>query len=298
MKLALWILLLVAMIYGLFYVVGKLVVGQITPLEMTSLRFLTATPIFMAIERMTFKTRFESRGDLWKIAGLGLMGVGLVQASIAFGLKYTSVFHVGLLFGLSPLMTMIIAVLLRQEHFAVNKLAGSMVAFVGLYFLLAAKHAGSALPPTYLLGDAIILVNMVLWSLYMILSKPLLQKYPPFSLTAYAFLFATLITLPITLFAIHGIPWTVFTQLLWMQLAYIVLFATIMTYFLNAVALARVEASIVAIFIMLQPFFATIFAYFILHEVITLPMALEGLLILLGVVIATRPGIPLKPSHP
>jgi drug/metabolite transporter (DMT)-like permease len=280
------LLFMVATAYGLFYIIGKLVVMQMTPLQMTSVRVLFATPILFLVERLLFRAKI--RGWDWlKIALLGLMGVGLVQSTIAIGLKYTSIFHVGLILGMSPMVAMALAIALKQEQFSINKLIGSILALGGLYFLLAVKHGGAALPTTYLWGDLIVLSNVLSWSLYMIFSKPLLKRYPPFSLTTYAFLSTAILTLPFSLPAVMQISWSGPT--LWGELAYIVLFGTVMTYLFNAIALTMVEASTVAAFILLHPVLASIFAYFILHEAITPIMILEGLLILLGVAVATQP---------
>jgi len=280
------LLFMVATAYGLFYVIGKLVVMQMTPLQMTSVRILFATPILLLLERLLFKAKIQG-WDWLKIALLGLMGVGLVQSTIALGLKYTSIFHVGLILGMSPMVAMALAVALKQEQFSLHKLFGSILALVGLYFLLATKHGGTTLPATYLWGDLIVLSNVLSWSLYMIFSKPLLKRYPAFSLTTYAFLSTAILTLPFSLPAVMQIAWS--GPALWGELAYIILFGTVMTYLFNAIALTMVEASTVAAFILLHPVFASIFAYFILHETLTPIMMLEGLLILLGVAVATQP---------
>lgn len=280
-------LLLVTLIYGLFYVAIKTIVSSISPWDAFIIRLLLATPLFFILEKLFWNTQITSKADLLKITGLGLLGVSIVQGTILVGMKYTTVFHAGFIVGTAPLLTLLFSILLKQEKFSWVKFGGALVAFWGLYLLLASRSAQQHLPDTYLWGDAIIFLNILGWSLFLILSRPLLQKYPAFSLTSYAFVLSSIVTLPFMLLMGGRIPNLMLSQTLWIWMGFVVIFATLITYFLNYYALARLPASVVAIYVFLQPLTTAIFAHFILNEPITLQMVLYGSLILLGVSIAT-----------
>lgn len=280
-------LLLTTIIYGIFYVGIKILVVEIPPWDVFLLRLLLATPLFFILEKLFFNTRIASKKDLLKITGLGLIGVTIVQLTIVMGLKHTSVFHTGFLVGTAPMITLILSVLLRQERLSWEKCLGIGIAFAGLMLLLSARGGKAHLPPDYLLGDAIVLLNIIGWSLYLILSRPLLAKYPPFSLSAYAFICSGIITLPWMVFLSGSVPGVGLSLHGWLWMAYVVVLSTIVTYFLNYYGLSRLSASTVSVYVFLQPIVTAITAHWLLGEEITLLMLLEGLMIIVGVAIAT-----------
>lgn len=280
-------LLLSTLIYGVFYVGIKILVTEIPPWETFCLRLLLAAPLFFVLEKLFLNTPIQSREDWFKIAGLGLLGITFVQVTIVAGLKFTSVFHTGFIVGMAPLTTLFFAVLLKQEKVTLSKLVGIAIAFAGLILLLAERSGQDALPANYLWGDLLVFLNIAAWSLYLVLSRPLLQRYPAFSLTSYAFVLAGLLTLPLMLLTLDNLPGAGLSTQGWLWMGFIVLFSTILTYFLNYYALARLMPSTVAVYVFLQPIFTAIFAHWVLHEVITSRMILDGAVILLGVAIAT-----------
>ncbi len=281
-------LLVVTLIYGLFYVAIKILVNDITPWETFILRLLIATPLFFVLEKLFYNTRFASFKELLQVGGLGLLGVTLVQLTIVFGLKYTSVFHTGFIVGMAPLMTLLISVGLKQERLNLPKLAGILIAFAGLVLLLSLRTSADHLPKTFLLGDALVFLNILMWSFYLILSRPLLHKYPAFTVTSYGFVLSGLVTLPFMLLTLKRAPWAALSQEGWLWMGFVVIFCTIVTYFLNYYALARLVASTVAVYVFLQPICTALFAHFVLKEPITSAMIGVGLIILMGVAIATE----------
>lgn len=280
-------LLAVALIYGLFYVAIKLLVTEMTPWETFTLRLLLATPLFFVLEKIFFNCRIQSHSDLLKIAGLGLLGVTIVQGTVVVGMTHTSVFHAGFIVGMAPMITLILSVILKQETLTLPKVLGIAIAFTGLLLLITARHGEEHLPPTYLLGDILLFLNILGWSIFLVFSRPLLQKYPAFSLTSYTFLFATLLTLPFMIPLLHEMPGAHLSTNGWYWMAFVVLFSTVLTYFLNYYALAQLTASVVSVYVFLQPLITAFFGHWLLDEPITSSMILEGALILIGVSLAT-----------
>lgn len=286
-------LLAVTLIYGLFYVAIKLLVLEMPPWETFTLRLILTVPLIFVLEKLFFNCRIHSKEDLLKILGLGLLGIIFVQSTVIIGLNDTSVFHAGFLVGMTPLITLLLSVLLKQERLNLPKATGMLVAFIGLSMLLFTREGQAHLPKNYLLGDAVLFINIVGWSLFLILSRPMLQKYPAFSIISYAFVLSSLVTLPFIFFGTHKLPGADLSSHGWLWMSFVVLFSTILTYFLNYYALARLPASTVATYIFLQPLFTALFAHLILHEPITAQMLLYGIAILTGVAIAMESYRPL-----
>ena len=294
-------LLAVSVIYGLFYVAIKLVTQEINPFELFCLRVMGATPLLLLAERVFVNSRITRWQDWLAITGLGLLGVTLVQSTVILGIKYTSVFHTGMITGLAPLFTLIFSLWINrdlaeqdpQERVTPQRWLGVIVAFMGLALLLTTKThldphlANAAHNQSTLGGDAIILFNIVIWALFLLLSKRLMQRFHPFTLTAYSFGASTLVTLPFLLWGLHGHwPGEALSATGWQWIAFIVLVSTAMSYALYFYGLSKLPASITALYVYLQPIMTTIFGVILLHEVVTPVMGVYAAIILLGVAIA------------
>lgn len=280
-------LLAATLIYGLFYVATKCILVELGPWDTFTLRLLLATPLFFLLEKRFLNHPIQNWQDRVKITLLGLWGISAVQITLVMGMTQTSVFHTGFIVGLAPLMTLLLAVALGQERMTLPRLAGMGVALYGLYLLLSAKSGHHALPSTYLWGDLWVVINIFAWSSFIVLSRPLLSRYPAFSLTSHAFVGAGLWTLPVMLIWHPHWPGTGLSPAGWGWMAFIILFATLSSYFLNLFALTRLPASTVSVYVFVQPILSALFAHWVLGEPITMGMALDGLVILVGVGIAT-----------
>jgi drug/metabolite transporter (DMT)-like permease len=159
---------------------------------------------------------------------------------------------------------------------------------------LSSRSHGDHLPVTHLQGDLLVLANITCWSLFLVLSRPMLDRYPPFSLTSYAFVLSGLVTFPGMILTLPHIPGIGLSATGWGWMAFVVILSTLLTYFINYFALARLGASTVAVYVFLQPLVTAFFAHLLLSEPVTFRMILEGGVILIGVSIATGSYRPLK----
>ena len=80
------------------------------------------------------------------------------------------------------------------------------------------------------------------------------------------------------------------TPLAWWSLAAIVVLSTVLPYLLNSWALARTEASRVALYVFLQPLIGAALAIAVLHEQLTLRTVVAAALIFTGLGVTMFPG--------
>lgn len=287
-------LIVVSLIYGYFYVAVKLLFSEVSPAEFILLRFLLTAAIVVTVERLFIRTRFESVRDFLKVAALGLLGVFLVQILVVWGLSLTTAFHSALIMATIPVMTTMISILVGKETFHLQKLLGIFVAFTGVAVLLFfSKNPGTPLPDTYIQGDLIVLLNAVGFSWFLIGSHSMLKKYNSFSFMAYCYIVSAVVFAAIFLGVnandqggpvgfIGGI-----TPSGWSLVAYVVLFASIGTYTLNNYALSRVDPSIVAIYIFIQPVISAFSGHRLLGEPFNLQMGIATVITFIGVLLTS-----------
>ncbi len=287
-------LIAVSGIYGFFYVVVKLLLGHLQDQELILLRLVGTALVVMILEWTVFKTRFEHWKDWIQLIGLGILGVYCVQTLLVCGLHLTTSFHASLLMVTTPIITLMFSLLQGRERFDWRKALGIAVAFIGVACLLNDNKPDSPLPATYLWGDALVFLNACLFSLFLLGNQTLLKKYPSFSVTAYQY-GVSAVTALLVLFvsgALHQTPvsfdWLLaLSDIDWLLVLYVIFFASIATYTLNNYALKRTAPSTVAVYIFIQPVISAFLGNKMLGETFTREMALSGVLIFGGVLLAT-----------
>lgn len=279
-------LVVVQVLFGGLAVAGKLVLPVVPPLALALLRLGTAAVVLVALERVFVRAPMPSLPDLGRFAGFALLGVVLNQGLFLVGLERTTATNAVLLVATIPAFTLLVAVLLRQETASAWKVGGLMVSFAGV--LLLVVGSGLDLGLHTLVGNLLVVLNALSYSVYLVLSRPALARHDPLTLLAWVFLFGFLEMLLVAAPTLGGIDWAGFTPTSWAALAYVLVGATLLTYGLNAWALRHASASRVANFVYLQPLFGASFAWLLLDEQVTLKTLAAGALILAGVAIALR----------
>jgi len=97
------------------------------------------------------------------------------------GLARTSVAHTGLIVALGPVMTLVLACLMRMESLTALKFVGMLIAFGGVGVLTADKAGGTE--GGHLVGDLIILAGSAVFAYYTILVKQVAERFDALAFT-------------------------------------------------------------------------------------------------------------------
>jgi len=237
------------------------------------------------------KTRLQ-RSDLGRVIACGLTGVAINQMLFVKGLTLTSGIHAALLMLTTPLLITLFAVLVLRERLGPTQLPGLLLGVAGAAWLIARGSRGNA-APNPLLGDLLIVINAVSYSVYFILVKPLMQRYKPLEVVRWVFTAGFLFMLPFGWREALEVPFAQFTLQDALTLAAVVLTGTFLAYSFNAFGIRHLGAGTTGAYIYTQPVFAVLIATVILGERFSLQQGLAAALIFTGVFLATR-----KPREP
>lgn len=204
------------------------------------------------------------------------------------GLELSTAINATILISSVPVFTLIIALILRQEEFSLGKLIGIAVAFSGMSILIDLSNFKMG---GYLSGNLFILLNSFLYSAYLVMIKPLLKIYKPFTIITYVFLFASFEIIPFTISDILNLNIAAISSESYFPLVMVLTVGTLFPYLLNSLALKHAPSSFVAIYVYLQPVLAAIMAGILLGETLTLKMILSAIMIIAGVTIVRFPKI-------
>lgn len=286
-KLVISALILVQILFGLNYVISKVVVHAFPPLVWAQLRAGISALCLVSIA-FASKRPFPKDGRKFFIPliGLSLLGVVINQCSFLIGLNYTTATNSAVLNTLIPVFTLLIVVIRGQEKLTPIRTLGFAMAFAGV--LIIRKIENLTFSDHTWIGDLLMIVNCLSYACFLSFGRQFIEKHDRLWTTAWLFVYGSVVISVLSIPQWSGFQAPVFTPQLGWCMAFAIFGGTLTTYFLNNWALAYTKSSSVAIFIYLQPVVASVLAYFVLGEIVSLRTVLACVLIFLGVVLVIR----------
>lgn len=275
-------LVLVQIIYASGVIVGKFILPIVPAPVIVTLRMMVASIAFFVAHRVIRGSVPRFGGDWVKFALLGVLGGAGNQLLVLLGLTRTTAINAAILIPMIPIFTVVFGWALRRDQPSGLKWAGVAIAALGTVYLIGPDRV--SLAPEVALGNLLVLLGMAFNALAFLLSKELLQRYPPVTVAFCLTLAGLLGVFPLGLSAVGNVVGTALTTRILLWLVYLVVFPTTVTYFLNLWSLRRASPTLVTSFIYLQPLFTTAVAPLVLEgETLTLRLALAALAIFSGV---------------
>jgi drug/metabolite transporter (DMT)-like permease len=281
--------------FALFPIFGKLALTSIPPFVFAAFRVVAAALLLEGVSRLHGREPIR-REDRPKMFLYGLLGVSFNQVLFIFGLFLTTAINTTILTATIPVFTLAAAVLLGRERLGARAAIGIALAAAGALALLNAQRFDWS--SASFRGDLLLLANSTSYSLFLVLSRPILAHYRVTTFTAGVFRYGALVIVVVALPDLIAFEPARVTPLAWACLAAVILFCTVIPYLLNAWALARTHASRVAFYVFLQPLIATVLAIAILGETLTVKVVVAGLLICAGIGVTALGRRPLPRSLP
>lgn len=285
---AIFALFMVQLLYGLNYTIAKLVMNGnfIKPFGFVLLRVTGATFLFWLVSLVVPQEKIE-RKDFFKLFIAALFGVVINMLFFFKGLEFTSPIHASAIMTITPIIILVLSAYVLGEKITSLKIAGVVIGLIGALILTIygkSARAGDNVP----LGNLLIFLNAISYSVYVILIKKLTAKYHPFAFIKWLFLFGLIILIPFGYNELTEVQWETFTPNITYSVLFVIIGATFGTYLLNPLALNKLKASTVGIFIYLQPAIAGLFALYIGADFIDLLKISAMVLIFTGVYLVTK----------
>lgn len=185
-------LLAVVVIWGANYTVGKFGMQALSPEVFTLLRFLMVIPVLWLLVKWKDGSAAISKRDIPAFMLAALVGISLYQTLFVASLKHTSATNASLLIALSPLFTVLAAVLLKRERITAMLVIGSLFAVTGVVIIKGMSDARLSFTLDSLLGDIIATIASILFGLYPFTTTRLAKSYSAMKITFYTALFGAL----------------------------------------------------------------------------------------------------------
>ncbi len=270
---------------GAFSVIKALLDRGVGAEEIALGRYLVAAPGFAFLLWRAGGLPRIRRGDAVRLALAGVLVVLGYHVSLNVGERFTSSGIAALMVALSPALTLLFAVLLGLERFTTRAALGLAVAFAGVG-LVVTLGAGEELSFAGVKGPLIVLGAPISFALYNVLLKPLLGRYDLLALTAASSLAGTIGLLPF----LRPADFTGAVSAPWEDVAlvlYLGVFATLLGYVAWNIGLRAFGATRAVLAAYVIPALAVLIGAVTLEEPVTAWIAAGGLLIVLGVALAS-----------
>ena len=271
------------MVWGSNFVFGKMLVQDFSPTLLTMLRLLFI--VLFLIGLSSYKKHFKrvNKSDLLAVFFLGVIGVFINQWSFFVGLQTADPTTSALILATTPILTSVLAAIFLKEKLTTRMLMGSIVAIIGIYFVVAKGNLSSLHIDKGLLW---IVITMITFAIMIIMTRLLSDRIDPLTITLYSNVVGLIVSIPFafsldthvhlsskmsdwsfligTAVVVHGIA-----TLIWNN------------------NIRYVDASKASILSNLEPFVAMIMGLILLYKPITGTEILGSLFIVGGVVLST-----------
>lgn len=272
-------------LYGAGYSVPKLIMPRlIEPLGFIFIRAGATAVLFWMTWLLGKKYRAAISKKDWGVLVLGgLFGIAVNQMLFFMGLNLTMPIHASLVVMSTPLLITVVAMIVLRERIGRNKVLGLLLGVSGAVMLMSAGKELSSTGTNTALGDFFVFLNSASYAVYLVIIKPVMQRYRPIVVIRWLFLFGFAFIAPFGWGQFAAVDWQQFTLPDFGAIAFIVVGVTFLTYLWNIYGLSHLGVSTAGAYMYLQPIFAGIISVIFMGEEVTFAKIFAALLIFAGV---------------
>jgi drug/metabolite transporter (DMT)-like permease len=274
-------------IYGANYSIAKEVMPRFfQPFGLIVFRVSGAILLFALL--FWGKTERIQKNDIPRFALCGLLGVACNQLLFFKGLSLSTPIEAAIILTANPVLVLIAAALIAKEKITSTKALGILFGLCGALVLILQRKSSPELESTFV-GNLMIFLNAAFYAVYLVIIRPLMQRYRPSTVMLFVFLFGLIPIIPIGASEVMAIQWESVPAWAFGGLAFIIVGATFLAYILNAFALASMSASVVSIYIYIHPFLAALIAIAWGKDELDFSKIISAALVFTGVWLTSRP---------
>lgn len=226
----------------------------------------------------------------WKDEALAVL-CGLTGGAMYFvlqniALKLTLLSDVVIVIAVNPLLTTILAaIFLKDEHFSLKVLLGSMVAFAGVAVV---TFRDGFVWGNGLLGNILAFLAALSWACYCIILKRVQGRHSTLSITRKVMIYGTLCALPVMLFEpVTPISTLLRTDVL-LNMLFLALICSMAAFFIWNLVIKKIGAIRSSNYLYLDPIVSIIMGVIVLNERVGLVAVIGCALVLLGVILVEK----------
>ncbi len=250
---------------------GRLLVGAV------------ALGVFAVSRGLPRGVQRPTRREWVSVVTIGVLWFGVYNVALNEGEQRVDAGTAAMLIQVSPVLIALLAAVFLSERFTVHLAAGLALAFGGVILIGVAQQRGDE---SDVLGVVLCLVAAVVYSISLILQKPLVARLPALTVTWLACTVGAVACLPFVGTLVSETREAPTSSVLWV--VYLGVFPTAIAFTTYAFALKHMSASTLGVSTYLVPPITIVMGLVLLGETPPVVAYLGGALALVGVAVARR----------
>jgi len=264
-------LILIAVVWGANFGISRLAMESFNPIVFSFLRFGLAIPFFFLI----LKLKEGSVGIPWrivpKLALIGLVGITLLEITVMYSIKYTTLANASLLnVAPWPIFAALFAPLFMREAITKRLIVGGAISIVGVCFVILGGGESFSLSSENMIGNLMALGVSIVGPLFNLSSMSLMKQYSALRVSTWTIAFGSLFMLPLTFGAWGQTDWSALQTGHYLSIGYNVLICTVVAFVVWNACMFKVGATRSNFFRYAVPAAAVVAGYVMFDEKIAL----------------------------
>lgn len=281
------LLALLAVIWGLNWVVAKKSLEFVSPVWVTAFRLVPMCIIFFIVCLATKKLRIPVRADLPIIFSIGWLHMVGFSVLVSVGIQYLPAGKSIVLAYTTPLWVLPAAWLFLNEPFTPRRILGLVIGMSGLILILQ-PSAMDWTDRNVLIGHGFVLLAALLWAISIVYGRAHKWVTPLFSLLPWQMLLGGL-TQVVLAFALEGLPQVKWSLEMLLLVGFNGLLGNGIAYWLMNIVSRDLPAATVSMGLLGVPLIGLLSASLFLGEVLGPALLIATVLIIAGIILGTLP---------
>lgn len=276
---------LAASIWGGMYVVVKVVVEVVPPLELVWARYAIAAIVLLLIARLLKHSWKVARKDWGILFFIALIGNTISIVTQEMGTMLSTAQMGAIITSTTPAFMVVFAFVLLKERITWKKCVSVALATCGVFVIVGTSDNGE----TTQLGGMYLIIAALTWALMSVLIKKVPRHYSQIVFTMYASIIAVVLLTPFVIPNLDQLDWQrVVEPNIFGGLMYLGVMSTAVGFFLWNKGLQLMNASSGGLFFFFQPIVGAFLGWLLLGETIGGSFVIGTCLIFSGVFLVIK----------
>ena len=258
-------LLFANMGWGVMSPVSKSVLlsGEISSLALSGIRITGGALLFLIFSWIlprSFEPRQHiDRKDYWRLFLCSLLMISANQGLYIIGVGLTNPVDASVMCSLTPVLTLILAIILLHFPLTWLKTSGVLIGLAGVVMLVwDSSESEKAVNPV--LGDLMCLIAQLCAAIYYVCFTGIIKRYSPYTLMKWMFFISVFTYVPFCIPDICAVDYTSLSLEVWVDLVFIITIPTFAGYLILPFSQRYLRPTVVSAYSYLQPVVAAVAA--------------------------------------
>ncbi len=265
------------------FVAGRMLAGRVDPYSASFLRFALASICLLLLAYWHDGKFAPIHKSQWlPLILLGLTGVFGYNLLFFNGLQHIEAGRAAVIIACNPIAIALLSRWVLKERLQAFKIFGILISISGALVVISGGDPAAMLPRNIGRGELYILGCVACWAVFSLTGKVAMTGMSPLNTVAYSATIGTVLLAVPAFAGGHSDQWLTYRWMDWLCLGYFGVFGTAVGFVWYYQGIEKIGATRASQFINLIPICAVLMAMVILHETITLSLAIGAVLVLSG----------------